>query len=207
LNKADLVSKKVIEKVKKEYSKIAPTVVVSSRNKKGLNELRSKIYQIGGKVSEDSNIVVGVLGYPNVGKSSVINALAFKKKVAVSKTAGTTHGEQKIKITDRLKVYDSPGVIPLLKFDNLRIGLIGARNPNKLTNLEYVATEIISMFLKRNKKAIEEFYRLKISSKDPYEALFEIGKKKGHMKKGGEVEEQRTSTMIINDWQQGKLRL
>ena len=52
-----------------------------------------------------------------------------------------------------------------------------------------------------------EFYRLKISSKDPYEALFEIGKKKGHMKKGGEVEEQRTSTMIINDWQQGKLRL
>jgi len=216
VNKSDLVSKEVVEALTKELNEISPAIFVSSTNKLGFKLLRSKIYQLAHeinktKVSDESKykskIIVGVVGYPNVGKSSVINALAFSKKAPVSSKAGTTHGEQKVNVTDRLQVLDSPGVIPVLEQDEIRHSLIGARNPNKIHNLEKISETLISMFLKRKKSSLEDFYKIQIESEDPYEVLLEIGRKKGHFKKGGEIEENRTSTMIINDWQQGKLKL
>lgn len=216
VNKSDLVSKEVVEKVTKELNDISPAIFVSSTNKLGFKLLRSKIYQLAYEINKTkdskeskykSKIVVGVVGYPNVGKSSVINALAFSKKAPVSAKAGTTHGEQKINITEKIQVLDSPGVIPVLEQDEIRHGLIGARNPNKINNLERLAETIIAMFLKHNKKAMEDFYKIKIESTETYEILLEIGRKKGHLKKGGEVEENRTSTAIIDDWQKGKLKL
>jgi len=82
------------------------------------------------------------LGYPNVGKSSIINGLAHKKKVKVSKKAGTTHGSHWIRISDDIKLIDSPGVIPLAKDEDLKYGLIGARDIQKIETLMQLLMEL-----------------------------------------------------------------
>ena len=161
-----------------------------------------------------ANIVVGILGYPNVGKSSIINALAHKKKVKVTKKAGTTHGIHWIKITNDIKLIDSPGVIPLKELDSenfsqldneIRYGLIGAKT-DKMRNPEVVAHAVIKLFLKNNPVNFENFYNVKISE-DIDNVIEQIGKIKNYVMKKGVVDEYRTCLDIVRDWQSGRLRL
>lgn len=157
-----------------------------------------------------AEIVVGVLGYPNVGKSSIINGLAHKKKVKVSKKAGTTHGMHWIRVSEDIKVIDSPGVIPLKTDDDLRYGLIGARDIDKIRDLDSVSYGIIKMFMKNNKKSFEKYFDIKIDEeeKEDVDLIVEkIGKRKGYMQTGGSVDENRVFTNIIKSWQDGKLRI
>lgn len=231
INKSDLVSKKDLEKqieVLKEKGK--PIVFVSAKNSKSIKILLyiiKKVFKEYGKraptLKDKSNkklkyreakagIVVGILGYPNVGKSSIINALCHKKKVQVSKTSGTTRGIHWIKLDDEIKLIDSPGVIPLKKEDDIKYGLIGARDSEKLRNPELVADAIIMHFLANNPRAFEKFYEISISDEDKnnnnsYNILLQIAKKKNFLLKGGVLDENRTSTIIIRDWQEGRLRL
>lgn len=161
-----------------------------------------------------ANIVVGILGYPNVGKSSIINALAHKKKVKVTKKAGTTHGIHWIKITNDIKLIDSPGVIPLKELDSenfsqldneIRYGLIGAKT-DKMRNPEVVAHAVIKLFLKNNPINFENFYNVKISE-DIDNVIEQIGKIKNYVMKKGVVDEYRTCLDIVRGWQSGKLKL
>src|SRR3990170_7559787 len=92
LNKCDLVSKENIEKTKSRLEQIAPTVFVSSKEKFGTTMLRHKILEIAG--IKGRNIIVGSLGYPNTGKSSVINGVAGKHKASTSPVSGHTKGLQ-----------------------------------------------------------------------------------------------------------------
>lgn len=157
-----------------------------------------------------ADIVVGVLGYPNVGKSSIINGLSHKKKAKVSKKAGTTHGMHWIRVSDDIKVIDSPGVIPLKQDDDLRYGLIGARDIEKIRDMDSVAYGIIKMFIKNNKKNFEKYFDIEIpeEEKDDIELIIEkIGKRKGYLQSGGVIDENRAYTNIIKSWQDGKLRL
>ena len=158
----------------------------------------------------NADIVVGVLGYPNVGKSSVINGLAHKKKAKVSKKAGTTHGMHWIRVSDDIKIIDSPGVIPLQADDDLRYGLIGARDIEKIRDIDTVAYGIIKMFMSKNKNAFEKHFNISIDDgeeEDVDSIIQKIGEKKGYLQKGGVVDENRAFTNIIKDWQDGKLRM
>jgi ribosome biogenesis GTPase A len=80
-------------------------------------------------------------------------------------------------------------------------------DPNKLKNPDLVAMRIIQLFLENNKKSLKKFYDVKIESGDTFEILLEIGKRKNFLKKGGKVDEVRTSLTIIRDWQKGDLLL
>jgi len=227
INKIDLVTRKSIQDEIDKLSKDGLVAFVSSKNKKSGKILMSKIKQLfekRGKRPVDyklmkrptpeyreakADIVVGILGYPNVGKSSIINLLAHKIKVKVSKKAGTTHGVHWINATDEIKLIDSPGVIPLAEDDDLRYGLIGARDTEKLRNPSLVADKIIKMFMKGNKKAFENFYNIKLTKEEEdYESIIEkLGRKKSFLARGNKVDEHRTVVVIIKDWQQGKLKL
>jgi ribosome biogenesis GTPase A len=225
INKSDLVSKESIKKQVKKLKEKAPVVFISVKNKssvKILLYLIKKVFKKHGKkqpfVKDPfakktkhkqaiGDVIVGVLGYPNVGKSSIINALAHKKKVQVSKKSGTTRGIHWIKASNEIKLLDSPGVIPLQEDDEIRYGLIGAKDTERLRNLELVSHAIIKLFLKNNKQAFEKFYKIELNNKNPEKIVEEIAEKKGHLLKGGKIDENRTCSMIIRDWQQGRLRL
>jgi ribosome biogenesis GTPase A len=201
-NKSDIVSKKnlneKIKKIKEEF----PIFIVSSKNQTGIKKLRDYLYI---KESDLEDKKIGILGYPNTGKSSLINALVRKNKAKVTSKAGTTHGPQWIKFSKNFKIIDSPGVIPLNKEDELRYILIGSKNVEKIKNLELVAHKIIDLF--NDKSNLEKTYEIKINSENPDEIIEQIGKKKGFLKSKGDINESRTSILIIKDWQKGKLRL
>ena len=228
INKSDLVSKESIKKQVKKLRQEGEVVFITAKKPASVKILLyaiKKVFQKYGKRAPTikdpfakktkhrearADIVAGVLGYPNVGKSSIINALSHKRKVKVSKKSGTTHGVHWVKASNEIKLLDSPGVFPLQEDDEIRYGLIGAKDTERLRNPEIVAHAIIKLFLKNNKKAFENFYKIEINnknSKDVYKIIEELGKKKGHLLKGGVVDENRTCSMIVRDWQQGRLRL
>jgi len=232
LNKADLVDRKELEKsilkLQKEfeYSRDKTQIVyVSTKHITTIKTLLAHIRILFGKNGKrpefsgitikrpfreaKGDIIVGVIGYPNVGKSSIINSLSFKKKAKVSKKAGTTHGIHWIKASEEIRLIDTPGVIPLNYETEVKLGLIAARSPEKIKEPDLVAERVIEMFIQNKKlRDLEDFYKIKFQEKDNSSIILrEISIKKNHLKKGGEPDEERTSTMIIKDWQQGKLRL
>jgi ribosome biogenesis GTPase A len=230
LNKTDLANKEDMTKSVEELKKIAPVVYVSSNDKKSIKILLfniKKLFKQYGKRAPTikkkydpvpkyreakAEIVVGILGYPNVGKSSIINSLCHKKKVKVSKKAGTTHGIHWINLDDSIKLLDSPGVIPLKKDDEIRYGLIGAKDYERLKDPDIVADAIIKYAVKKNKHNFMKYYDLElvdIDINDPntYEIILKIAEKKHYLLKGNVPDENRAITEIIRDWQQGRLRL
>ncbi|MBU1103257.1 MAG: 50S ribosome-binding GTPase [Nanoarchaeota archaeon] len=198
-NKIDLISETALTKLKKEN----PKAFFTSEKTKDVRKLRLAL-QIKAK-KENLKLEIGIVGYPNVGKSAITNALSRSAKAKVSSKAGTTVGLQWAS-SDQFKIIDSPGVIPF-EDDEVKLGILGAKNPEKLKNPELVATEIIKLVSASNPKALEDFYTFKIQGSDEYEILLQIGQAKGLLKKGGIVDENRTCLKIIHDWQIGKLRI
>ncbi|MAG28053.1 hypothetical protein CMI47_21210 [Candidatus Pacearchaeota archaeon] len=243
VNKSDLVSKKGLKNQVEKLRKMGEVVFVSAKDRRSMRILYSaikKVFKEHGKREQTvrkvgdpklkyreakGDIVVGVLGYPNSGKSSLINALAHKTKVKVSKKSGTTHGIHWVKATNEIKLIDSPGVIPLIKDtgdkspvspnskefvdDEVRYGLIGAKDTERLRNPELVSDAVIGLFIKNNRKSFEEFYGIEIGDGDVNvnDISEMIGRKKGFVTKGDVVDEHRTAGVIVRDWQQGRLKL
>lgn len=204
LNKADLVSNNQLRlslnRLKKEYH----TFIISSTNFIGTKRLREWLIA---QSKNKENFRIGVLGYPNTGKSSVINIIAKRKKAKVSSRAGTTRGQQWINVADKIRIIDSPGIIPIKQEDEVRYALIASRNVEKIKNLEIVAHEIIKLFLIKDN--LNKLYGIQIANDEnnPDKIIELIGRKKGFIKKGGLIETSRVAIQIIKDWQIGKLRL
>lgn len=205
LNKSDLVE---INEIKKSLKKeIKPFIFVSSKTGYGAKDLRNKIKIESKKIKVENKerIQVGIIGYPNTGKSSLINLLARKGSAKTSKQAGFTKGIQKIRFTKEILLLDTPGVIPNEEYSTsqekaLKHTEVGARTFSDVKNPE----EVIAHIMKENLKYIEEFYDVS-SSGDPEKLIEEIGKKKNLLQKKGKVDVDRTSRKILRDWQEGKI--
>ena len=115
INKCDLVSKEKLEKTKARLSKIAPTIFISSKDRSGTTMLRHQI--LASACIKGRDILVGTLGYPNVGKSSVINGVTGRHRAGTSPISGYTKGVQHVDAGSRIMFIDTPGVIP---FDSKR---------------------------------------------------------------------------------------
>lgn len=202
-NKSDLVSEKILSGLRKRHK---GTFFVSGIKNRGIKELR-KYLQILAKRMKLDYPKVAVVGYPNIGKSAVINALARRARTLVADMPGTTKGTQWILVSN-LKIFDSPGVVPFGE-KNVKLGMLGAKSPDKMDDPYKVALEILHLFLGNDIHILERHYDIKIESKEEdLDFLIEkIAKKKGYLKKGGEIDERRTVVSIIRDWQKGKLKL
>jgi len=228
INKSDLVSKRELEYAYEKLSRVpkAEIAYVTQKNRRTIKILIARIKQVFSKYGKrktflespiikkpyreaKGDIIVGVVGYPNVGKSSIINALAFKNKMKVSSKAGTTHGIHWINAGSDIKLIDTPGVVPLGYKEEAKLGMISARGPEKIKDAEAVACKIVEMFIDNNKiRKLEEFYNIKFDDETNSVLILEkIALAKGHLKKGGVPDETRTSVMLIRDWQNGKLKL
>ncbi len=205
LNKSDL-----IEGEKNRKMDVTPNISVSSRERKGIKKLRDQIKiqakKIKKPVDKTGKISIGVIGYPNTGKSSLINILIGKSSAGVGSDAGFTKGIQKLRLDSETILLDSPGVIPEEKYsatEGKKIAehtLVGGRSYSQVKEPEMV----ISNLMKEYSDVLEENYG--IDSEGDSEILIqELGKKKGFMKKGGEVDEDKTARYILKDWQTGKI--
>ncbi len=205
LNKCDLVSKETLEKTKSRLSKIAPTVFVSSKYRFGTTILRHKILETANIKGRD--VLVGSIGYPNTGKSSVINAVSGRHKASTSPISGHTKGVQLVNAGSRIKFIDTPGVIPFGENDEYIQGILAVKDATHLQDPIGVALTIIEKICTENKTALESFYHVTIEQQDSYNVLELIGRQSNFLKKKAEVDETRTAIKIINDWQKGLLMI
>lgn len=194
LNKCDLMPKKWLQEQKKLFR---PAVFVSSTQHLGTTILRNKIIEL----TKKDHITIGVLGYPNTGKSSVINALRGKSSAKASSVSGYTRGVQKIRIDARMMILDTPGVIPYGEKDENKHVLIGTANPSELDDPELCAMELIDNF----QETIKKYY--KVEGEDSEEILENIAKIKKKLAKGGVLDTLTTAKIVIKDWQQGKIKI
>jgi ribosome biogenesis GTPase A len=197
-NKIDLVPKKDLDELRAKYS---TAFFVSGKKRTGIKELKIALDNMADNWSRTS-LRVGIVGYPNVGKSSVINILVPSARAEVKAVSGTTRKVQWIR-SDKLRIQDSPGVIPTNDSAS-KAGFISAKDPHKLKNPEKVAIKIIE-FLRKRGPVLEKFYE--VSGDSDYDLFLAIGKKKGFLIKGGDVDEIRTAIKIIEDWQRGIISL
>ncbi len=144
LNKSDLT--------RKHDRRLNPHVLVSCKNHSGINELRDKIKIEAAKVrkiGEYNRVQVGIIGYPNTGKSSLINLLIGRNSAKTGSEAGFTKGIQKLRLTENIQLLDSPGVIPENEYsmtNEQKIALhvkVGGRSHTQVKNPELAVNEIV----------------------------------------------------------------
>ena len=205
LNKCDLVPKNILERTKSRLSRIAPTVFVSCKDRLGTTMLLHKILEQTDIRGRD--ILVGVLGYPNTGKSSVINVLAGRHKAGTSPISGHTRGIQLVKAGSRIMLMDTPGVIPFGENDEYIQGVLSVKDATHLKDPIGVAMRIIERFFDQNRTALESFYHVNLEGLDSYDALLLIGRTLNCLRKKGEVDDTRAAVRVINDWQKGLMPL
>ena len=171
-------------------------VVVSGKTGDGIQMLLAEIR----RASQRRPIRVGVVGYPNVGKSSLMNRLAGRRATKVSPVPGQTTNVQWVTLGD-IMLYDTPGVVPKTE-KGVSLVLKSAVPAQKIPSPEPIAIEIIA----RNMKSVAEHYDVKLSKEDDAEKLLEkIAKRRGKLLKGGELDVEGMSRLVINDYQRGRL--
>ena len=200
LNKTDLAGKEKIVHVKKELieKEKLRVVFVSAKERNGIRLLKREI-SIAGKGKKE--LIVGMLGYPNAGKSTLINALSGKGrgKVKTSKKAGFTRGLQRIKISDGIYLIDAPGIIPYNEKDEFELFLVGAKNANQLTDIETVALKLILAI-----GVSEISTALKINADDEDEVLENLAQKKGWFVSGGKADIKRSARELLEMYQKNE---
>lgn len=203
-NKSDLANIRETE----EINSLNPKVFVSCPAKRGIKELRNKIKITAHRIpKKEERITVGVIGYPNTGKSSVINLLAGNPSAGVGADAGFTKSIQKVRLTSEIVLLDCPGVIPKKEYSDSdayaisKHAKVGARSYSQVKYPDIAVNTIMKEF----PEIIEEYYGIKANGNSD-ELIEKLGRKKGFLKRGNQVNEDKTARLILKDWQEGRIR-
>jgi nuclear GTP-binding protein len=203
LNKCDLVPVWVTRRWVSLLSKEYPTLAfhASINNPYGKGSLINLLRQFAMLHKDKKQISVGFIGYPNVGKSSVINTLKKKRVCKAAPIPGETKIWQYITLMKRVFLIDCPGVVPPSKEEEAVLVLRGVTRSERLQYPEHFIPPILAQV---KREYIVRTYGVHgwDSSVDFVE---QIARKSGRLLKGGECDIKSVSKQIINDWQRGKL--
>eukprot|EP00980_Cylindrotheca_fusiformis_P030164 scaffold24506_cov250-Cylindrotheca_fusiformis.AAC.2 len=208
LNKIDLVPNWVAKRWMGELAKDRPTVAfhASMTHAFGKGALISLLRQFGKLHEDKKQISVGVIGYPNVGKSSVINTLISKKSCKVAPVPGETKIWQYISLFKRISLIDCPGVVVDTAGDSETDSVLkGVVRAERLETPEDFVGPICDK-VKREHIAAQYKLTKKESKWETTRELMEtVATRSGRLKKGGEPCTRSAAIMIINDFQRGRL--
>jgi nuclear GTP-binding protein len=222
LNKIDLVPREVVQKWVTFLRDEFPTVAFKSSTQQQKEHISNDMSNTesnasGGCLGADTliqllknyarsenikkTITVGIIGYPNVGKSSVINSLKRAKVVATGSKPGMTKTAQEIHLDKNIKLLDSPGII--FSSGQLDADII-LRNAVRIEQLEDTVEPVAAIISRCKKERLIEKYSI-----PPFETaeefLASIAKARGKMKKGGQPNLQAAGKIILQDWNSGKI--
>ncbi len=148
-----------------------------------------------------------IIGIPNVGKSSIINKLSGRASTKTGNKPGVTRGKQWIKLSDEVELLDTPGILwPKIDDEAMgyKLALTGAVS-DEVFSQEEAAFRLVTFMSERYPHAISERYGVAATDDTPYALLEEIGRKRGALVHGGQVDMLKVSTLIIKDYRSGKL--
>ncbi|KAI8604806.1 NUC091 domain-containing protein [Dissophora ornata] len=204
LNKCDLVPTWVTAKWVKTLSKEYPTLAfhASINNSFGKGSLIQLLRQFSTLHSDKKQISVGFIGYPNTGKSSIINTLRGKKVCNVAPIPGETKVWQYITLMKRIYLIDCPGVVhPSTTDTETDIVLKGVV---RVENIKQPDDYIPELLNRVRPEYIQRTYELD-HWEDSVDFLTQIAKRTGKLIKGGEADLGSVAKMILNDWLRGKI--
>ena len=219
LNKCDMANqtatKMWIDYFKKQNLVAIP---VDCKSGRGLDKfapavntvMSHKIARLKEKGMANPTIRIMIVGIPNVGKSSFINKMVKKNRAKVEDRPGVTRGNQWYTIAKNLEMLDTPGVL-WPKFDDKTVGehlaFTGAVK-DQILDIELLAVRLLD-FIKELKPA-DFITRFKLENEDienidSYELLKMIGKKRGMLVSGGEIDTERAAIMLLDEFRSAKL--
>lgn len=201
INKSDLVERELLESYKQSLSGSAPTHYVSAKEKKGISHLKKVIREKAPRLP----VKVSIIGYPNVGKSQLSNALKGKTAAGVAPVPGYTKAQQWVRVSKDILLYDTPGVIPLSEKEG-SLALKGAIEADSLRDPVRAAAEIIKKILSEKPAALKEVYGVEPAG-EPEKVIEAIALKRGRLLSGGEPNLEEAAKIIVRDWYKGKLKV
>ena len=187
---------------------------INSKNKQGIKEINNAV-QIAckEKIERDKKrgiinrpVRAMVVGIPNVGKSTFINAYAGRAAAKTGNKPGVTKGKQWIKLNKSLELLDTPGIL-WPKFDDQTIGMhlafIGSINDNILDVTE-LAYQLVKLLATTYPKVVVERYKIE-GHEDPLQVMYQVAEVRGCKLKGNQPDLEKTSKIIMDDFRAGKL--
>lgn len=149
-----------------------------------------------------------IVGIPNVGKSSLINKMAGSKRAKAEDRPGVTRTKQWVKLGDNVEMLDMPGVL-WPKFDDqqtaLRLAFTGAISDDILDS-ESLAMELLVQLAGNYPDSLKQRYKIEIEDNDGgLELLEKVGRKRGMVISGGEIDTERAAITVVDEYRAGKL--
>ena len=170
--------------------------------------LKEKIQKYQEKGQAGRTLRVMVVGIPNVGKSTFINAVSGRKSAKAENRPGVTRGKQWITVEKGLEMLDTPGIL-WPKFEDPEVGIklayTGAVKDN-VVDVETLAVHLIGLLGREYPDALESRYKFTVPDAfEDYELLELAGRKRGMLISGGEVDTERMSRVLLEEYRNGKL--
>ena len=218
LNKADLADKEATQKwVKYFNSKNQIAVVADSNQGKGIKEATDAAYKLmADKISKQvekgrtgAGIKAMIVGIPNVGKSTFINKAAKKQTAEVGNKPGVTRKNQWVRLSENINLLDTPGVL-WPKFDDevlaRHLAYIGTIK-DEILDTEELALRLIEELLVNHKKELYARYKVAddFEYDMSYEVMDEIGRKRGCLVRGGEIDYTKVANIVLDEFRNGKI--
>lgn len=219
LNKCDMANQTATSRWIDYYASQGITAIaVDCKSGKGLNKfapavnnvLTERRERLKAKGMVNPMLRIMIVGIPNVGKSSFINRVAKQNRAKVEDRPGVTRGNQWYSIAKNIEMLDTPGVL-WPKFDDKivgeRLAFTGAVK-DQILDTELLAVRLLDFL--RSLKPADFIARFKLEdidldAIDSYELLNVIGKKRGMLISGGEINTERAAIMLLDEFRSGKL--
>lgn len=219
LNKCDMANQTATSRWIDYYASQGITAIaVDCKSGKGLNKFAPAVNNVLSERRErlkakgmiNPMLRIMIVGIPNVGKSSFINRVAKQNRAKVEDRPGVTRGNQWYSIAKNIEMLDTPGVL-WPKFDDKivgeRLAFTGAVK-DQILDTELLAVRLLDFL--RSLKPADFMVRFKLDdvdldAVDSYELLNIIGKKRGMLISGGEINTERAAIMLLDEFRSGKL--
>lgn len=216
LNKCDMADRAETEKWIDIYKKSGISAVAADcKSGKGINEFKNCVLSLlSDKIAKNKekgmagkSVRIMIVGIPNVGKSSFINKLSSNSKAKVENRPGVTRINQWYKVGNNLELLDTPGVL-WPKFEDETVGehlAFTSAVSDRIIDTELLAMRLLATLSKSYPELLEQRYKISEFPEDPYEMLCLLGKKRGMMIRGGEVDTERAANMLLEEYRNLKI--
>ena len=191
-------------------------IPVDCRTGKGLNAFNAEVKKVLSSVIEKNEekgmhgkaLRLMVVGIPNTGKSSFINRMAGNAKAKVADKAGVTRQNQWFNVGNGIELLDTPGVL-WPKFEDPEVGdklaFTGAVK-DEVTDKETLSCRLLDVLIATHPEMITNRYKIdSVDGLAGWEVFEMIGKKRGFLLKGGEIDYERTAVMLCDEFRGGRL--
>lgn len=217
LNRIDLADPVMVRRWSEYFrGKGMAVVQTDCKSRKGINQfvpavrqlLAEKLARYAEKGQIGRPLKIMVVGIPNVGKSTFINQIAGRKGAKAENRPGVTRGKQWVTVNNSLLLLDTPGIL-WPKFEDPEVGMklayTGAVKEN-IMDTEELACHLMEVLWKHYTNIVRERYKVELPLDTPgYMLLEEAGRKRGYLLARGEINTERMSKVLLDEYRAGKL--